>query len=172
MTTTAHASTSLVLPNVIAKLMLMSKCHTSFDGVKTFQGEFIIKPLDAHLVYLACATSPKGAESHSKANACFIDEGDGYDWTVVQSFEITNGGFKVRFTLNDYTQQISNAWKVFKGFEFILTFNSQENKKPIVRYCTTPEDAIRLAQMETVQHPLTTWFVTRRSDGVCLAQSK
>lgn len=73
-------STSIVLPNVIAKLALKSTCHISHDGVKTFQYEGIIKSLDAHLVYLAAAR-----ESYNDSSVTFINKGEGYDWTVVQA---------------------------------------------------------------------------------------
>lgn len=56
--------------------------------------------------------------------------------------------------------------------EFILTFNHKKDETPTVRYSPNPEFAIRMARMVVMQYPETTWFVVRRTDGVCVAQSK
>jgi len=60
----------------------------------------------------------------------------------------------------------------YTGFEYIFTFTHQPEWAPTVRHTTTPDVAIRMARMVVKQYPNATWYIVRRSDGVCIAQSK
>lgn len=70
--------------------------------------------------------------------------------------------------------QIQSALKQpkYNGFDYILTFNHKVDETPTVRHSINPETLIRMARMVVFQYPEATWFVIRRADGVCLAQSK
>lgn len=56
--------------------------------------------------------------------------------------------------------------------QFILTFNHKTDETPTVRYGASPDHLFIMARRVVAQYPAATWFIVRRSDGVCIAQSK
>lgn len=56
--------------------------------------------------------------------------------------------------------------------DFILTFNHKTDETPTVRYGASPDHLFIMARRVVAQYPAATWFIVRRSDGVCIAQSK
>lgn len=60
----------------------------------------------------------------------------------------------------------------YKGFDYMLAFSHDVAYMPTVRHTSTPDSAIEMARKVVAQYPDTVWYIVRRSDGVCIAQSK
>lgn len=141
MTTTP--STSLVLPNIITKLMLMAQeVETLSDGTKTFTFKGLVSSMDAHLVYLAQATND-GQERHTKNHVVFSAKGEQFDWSVKQNYVPKGNKFYVTFVMNDYTNVTMHLDDLMSDFKqannwlvHVLT-NAQFNGT----YSTWVEDA-------------------------------
>jgi hypothetical protein len=78
---------------------------------------------------------------------------------------------RIEKEFNMSPQQLQPLESKYNGFDYILTFNHKADETPTVKHTTTPDHAIRMARMVIAQYPQATWFIVRRSDGVCLAQS-
>ena len=122
-TTKATPSTSLVLPNVIAKLALMAQEVTILsDGTKTFTFKGFVSPMDAHLIYLAAMTGGdgQGSERHTQHHVVFSGGDKGYSWSAKQNYIPKGGKFYITFVMNDYTIPMQNQKalnKLFRSFE-------------------------------------------------------
>lgn len=60
----------------------------------------------------------------------------------------------------------------YHGFDYMLAFSHDQKYMPTVRHTPTPDSAIEMARKVVAQYPDATWYVVRRSDGVCIAQAK
>lgn len=118
MTTTSHPSTSLDLPNIIAKLALQSTSKVNMDGSTTFKFEGRISSQSLHLVYLAAELqSDDGFIHETKQSIIYNGNGKDYTWNLRQTKVTTKAEkFQVIFTLNDYTHQ-GSSHEFLKAFQ-------------------------------------------------------
>lgn len=103
--TNLHPSTSLDLPNTIAKYALMSKSETLSDGIVIYTFKGFVNSTDAHLFYLAAMTCGDGlgSERHTQHHVIFNGGGKQYSWYVKQNYVPKGSKFYVTFELCDYT---------------------------------------------------------------------
>lgn len=100
--TNLHPSTSLDLPNVIAKFALKGTSATLADGTVSYTFKGFVSSLDAHLFYLTAMTND-GFERNTKHHVIFNAQGKNYSWYVKQNYVPKGGKFYITFELNDYT---------------------------------------------------------------------
>ncbi len=60
----------------------------------------------------------------------------------------------------------------FDGFQFILAYTLPSSQVPNMRHAKTPDAAIEMIHKVLESYPDIVWYIVRRSDGVCIAQSK
>lgn len=103
--TTLHPSTSLDLPNIIAKYALKGTSATLADDTKTYTWKGFVSSMDAHLFYLAAMAGGDGlgSERHTQHHVIFNGGGKQYSWYVKQNYVPKGGKFYVTFELSDYT---------------------------------------------------------------------
>lgn len=99
-----QASTSLVLPGCVTKLMLRSTSETLPDGTHVFKFDGVVRSrLDLHAFYVI-------AEDRiwRKTYALFTGSGEDFEWTLRQTFAKGGGTGKVSFVMYDYSSKKQN----------------------------------------------------------------